>query len=292
MRFVRFGPAGQERPGLLLTDGTAADLSSLGVDITGAFLADLPVAELEAAASGSAPVVGLTGVRLGPPITRPCAIYAIGLNYRDHAAETGMAEPTQPIVFSKATNSLCGPNDDVTLPRGAQRGDWEAELGVVIGRTVFELSSVEEAVGVIGGYVAANDVSERALQLDGGGQWLPGKSFPTSCPLGPWLATPDEIGDVADLRLMLSVNGEPKQDGTTADMIFTVSQIVHHLSQYLRLEAGDLIVTGTPAGVWLGATPPVYLADGDVMDMSITGLGALRNTVHVPAPRPALEGSS
>jgi len=290
MRFVRFGATGQERPGLLLTDGTAADLSALVVDITGDFLADLPVAELEAAASGSAPAVDLAGVRLGPPIARPSAIYAIGLNYRDHAAETGMVAPTQPIVFSKATNGLCGPTDDVTLPRGAQRGDWEAELGVVIGRTAFELTSVEEAAGVVGGYVAANDVSERALQLEGGGQWLPGKSFPTSCPLGPWLATPDEIGDVSALQLRLSVNGEPKQDGTTADMIFTIPEIVHRLSQYLRLEAGDLIVTGTPAGVGLGATPPVYLADGDVMDMSITHLGALRNTVHVLAPHPAPGG--
>ncbi|MBA2465751.1 MAG: fumarylacetoacetate hydrolase family protein [Nocardioidaceae bacterium] len=287
MRFVRFGEPGQEKPGLLLDDGShrAVDLAPLGIDIDGGFLADLPVADLEALAGAvvGAPVVDIDGVRLGPPIARPSAIYAIGVNYRDHAAETGMAAPAEPIVFSKSTNSLCGCTDRVTLPRGAEKGDWEAELGVVIARSAFELVSPEEAAGVVGGYVAANDVSERRLQMEGGGQWLRGKSFPTACPLGPWLSTPDEIADPEDLRVSLAVNGVVKQDGTTADMIFTVPEIIWHLSQYLRLEPGDLIVTGTPAGVGLGSDPPVFLQDGDVMSMSITHLGSLRNTVHIPA---------
>ncbi|OZD06545.1 hypothetical protein CH275_10020 [Rhodococcus sp. 06-235-1A] len=286
MRFVRFGPAGRERPGMMLSSDKAADLSSLVGDVTGEFLGDLPIAELTAAASGSVPVIDLKGIRLGPPITRPSAIYAVGLNYRDHAEETGMDCPTQPIVFAKAPNSVCGSTDDVVLPRTARRGDWEAELGVVIGRTAFELSSLDEAARVIGGYVAANDVSERDLQLGGGGQWLPGKSFPTACPLGPWLATPDEVTDLSALRVHLTVNGETKQDGTTADMIFTVPELVFRLSQYLRFEAGDLIVTGTPAGVGMGRTPPEYLADGDLIELSITHLGTLRNTVRIPAPHP------
>lgn len=288
MRFVRFGGPGQERPGLLRGDGSnlAVDLTSLGVDIDGHFLADLPVEELKALADavGGARTVDVDSVRLGPPIARPSAIYAIGLNYRDHARETGMAAPEEPIVFSKSTNSLCGRADMVTLPRGAQKGDWEAELGVVIGRTAFELASPEEAAGFVGGYVAANDVSERRLQMEGGGQWLRGKSFPTACPLGPWLATPDEVSDPGALDVSLAVNGLVKQDGTTADMIFTVPEIIWHLSQYLRLESGDLIVTGTPAGVGLGSDPPAFLHDGDVMSMSITHLGSLRNTVHIPAP--------
>ena len=288
MRFVRFGSPGEERPGLMLSDGTwrAVDLTSLGVEINGAFLADLPLAELEAASSAGESIVDLEGLRLGPPIARPPAIYAIGLNYHDHATETGMPAPAEPIVFAKSPNSICGPSDEVTLPRGAQKGDWEVELGVVIGRTAFELASPEDGLGVIAGYVAANDVSERALQMEGGGQWLPGKSFPTACPIGPWLCTPDEVSDLGSLRLQLAINGEVRQNGTTADMIFTVPEIIWRLSQYLRLEPGDLILTGTPAGVGLGFMPSIFLKDGDVMDLSITHLGTHRSTVRVPPARP------
>jgi len=290
MRFVRFGAVGEERPGLLLPDSLrAVDLTSLGIDIDGAFLRDLPTAELEAAAAGGAPLVDLEGVRLGAPIARPSAVYAIGLNYHDHAIETGLEVPLEPIVFSKSPNSLCGPYDEVTLPRGSRKGDWEVELGVVIGRPAYELESIEEAAGVIAGFVATNDVSERTFQMERGGQWLKGKSFPTACPTGPWLCTPDEMPNLSTLRLTLELNGELRQDGSTVDMIFGVPEIVWQLSQYLRLEPGDLIVTGTPAGVGLGADPPVFLEDGDVMELSITGLGSQRSPVHIPSPRPTFE---
>ena len=284
MRFVRFGPTGEERAGLLLEDGThrAVDLSVLGHDVDGSFLAALPYDDLMALTYQATNIVDLDSVRLGPPIARPSAIYAIGLNYHDHAKETGMASPSEPIVFSKSPNSLCGSTDDVTLPRGATRGDWEVEIGVVMGRAVFELASPDDAVSAIAGYVAANDVSERRLQLEGGGgQWMRGKSFPTACPLGPWLATPD-ILDLGAAQLTLSVNGEVRQNGVGSDMIFSVPEIVWHMSQYLRLEPGDLVLTGTPAGVGLGRNPEVFLDDGDVIDIAVTGLGALRNTIRIP----------
>ncbi|MHB1615143.1 MAG: fumarylacetoacetate hydrolase family protein [Actinomycetes bacterium] len=220
---------------------------------------------------------------MGAPIARPHAIYAIGLNYADHAAEAAMELPTEPIVFSKAPNSLCGPTDDVTLPAGSLKGDWEVELGIVIGVATHGLASPDQAARCIAGYVAVNDVSERAWQIEHGGQWLKGKSFPTANPAGPWLVTPDEVDDDGSLRLRLAVNGSVKQDGTTADMVFGPYHLVWYLSQFVRLEPGDLIDTGTPAGVGMGATPPVFLADGDVMDLSITGLGEHRTVVHVPA---------
>ena len=284
MKFVRFGPAGSERPGLLLGDGTdrAVDLSSLGIDIDGAFLDEIPLEDLSAL-KHNGEIVNLESVRLGPPIARPSAIYAIGLNYGAHASETGMPIPDEPIVFSKSPNSLCGHADIVILPRGATCGDWEVELGVVIGHTAHELESREAAADVVGGYMAANDVSERRLQLEGGGQWLRGKSFPTACPVGPWLATPDEMRDIESVRLELAVNGDVKQDGVVSDMIFSVPEIIWHLSQYLRLEPGDLVVTGTPAGVGMGSDPPVFLNDGDVMDVSMTGLGSMRNAVRIPS---------
>jgi 2-keto-4-pentenoate hydratase/2-oxohepta-3-ene-1,7-dioic acid hydratase in catechol pathway len=286
MRLLRLGPPGKETPAVLVPgrENLAYDLSGLTPDIDGAFLRTLFQQTItEAIDAGALPTIEVAGVRVGAPIARPHAIYAIGLNYADHAVEAAMELPGEPIVFSKAPNSLCGPTDDVRLPVGSVKGDWEVELGVVIGLVAHELSSPEQAARCIAGYIAVNDVSERAWQIERGGQWLKGKSFPTANPAGPWLVTPDEVGDVDSLRLRLLVNGSVKQDGTTADMVFGPHYLVWYLSQFVRLEPGDLIDTGTPAGVGMGATPPVFLADGDIMELSISGLGEHRTLVHVPA---------
>nr|WP_235498472.1 fumarylacetoacetate hydrolase family protein [Frankia sp. R43] len=235
----------------------------------------------ERAAAGH--VATFAGERIGAPIARPHQILCIGLNYSDHAAETGQAVPEQPILFTKSPNTLIGPNDDVRIPRGATKPDWEVELGIVIGRRTSYLESVDLAEDAIAGYVLVNDVSEREFQMNGGGgQWIKGKSAETFNPAGPWLATTDEIPDPTKLDMWLDVNGERRQTGTTSTMIFNPSFIVHHLSQYLVLEPGDLINTGTPPGVGMGMNPQVWLQSGDVIELGIERLGAARQNVLGP----------
>jgi 2,4-diketo-3-deoxy-L-fuconate hydrolase len=286
MYLMRIGPRGGEKPVARIDDETYVDLSDLVDDFNEAFFADGGVDRIrpvvsERAAAGM--VSRFAGERIGAPIARPHQILGIGLNYRDHAAETGQPVPSEPILFNKAPNTLIGPNDDVRIPRGATKPDWEVELGVVIGRRTSYLDSVHEARDAIAGYTVVNDVSERVFQTERGGQWVKGKSAETFNPAGPWLVTPDEIDDVLALDLWLSVNGVRRQTGSTATMIFDPYFIVHYLSQFLVLEPGDLINTGTPPGVGMGFTPPVWLQPGDVMELGITGLGS--QSQHVLEPR-------
>jgi 2-keto-4-pentenoate hydratase/2-oxohepta-3-ene-1,7-dioic acid hydratase in catechol pathway len=278
MKLLRIGPAGAERPAVLADDGTVHDASAIAPDDFGPrFLADGAIERLaEALAAGQLPALDVAGQRIGAPITRPGKVVCIGLNYADHAAESGMALPEEPVVFFKASNTVVGPGDDVLLPIGGEKTDWEVELGVVIGAPTRYLEDESAAEAVIAGYCVSNDVSERAFQLERGGQWVKGKSCETFNPLGPWLVTPDEVGDVGALGMWLEVNGERVQDGTTKTMVFGVPHLVWYLSQFMVLEPGDLINTGTPAGVGLGFDPPRYLREGDVMELSIEGLGTQR----------------
>jgi 2-keto-4-pentenoate hydratase/2-oxohepta-3-ene-1,7-dioic acid hydratase in catechol pathway len=283
MRLLRYGPVGRERPAVLVpgSDHLAVDLSDLTADIGGGFLADGGVAKVaELLKNGAAKTIDLTGQRVGAPIARPSAIYGIGLNYRDHAAEAGMELPSEPIVFSKPPNSIVGPTDPIIIPPGATKVDWEVELGVVIGRRAAYLASPDEAAEYIAGYVAVNDVSERAWQLERPGQWWKGKAFATSNPAGPYLVTPNEVPSAADLPLTLSVNGTTMQDGSTANIVFGPQHIIWYLSQFLVLEPGDLIDTGTPAGIGMGQKPPRYLAAGDVVELEVAGLGTHRSPVQ------------
>lgn len=275
MRFVRFGPAGQEKPGILDANDVRRDLSGMFQDWDAKFFQAggvAEVAELFRKNEAALPAVPQTE-RWGAPVARPGKVICIGLNYSDHAEESGMPIPAEPILFMKAANTVVGPYDEVQIPRGAQKTDWEVELGVVIGRTARYLPSRESALDCVGGYCISNDVSERAFQLERGGQWVKGKSCDTFNPLGPWLATPDELRDVHTLAMKLWVNGELRQQGTTARMIFDVPTLVHYISQFMTLEPGDLISTGTPPGVGLGMKPPVYLKVGDEMELEIEGLG-------------------
>ncbi|MEV4280581.1 fumarylacetoacetate hydrolase family protein [Actinoplanes xinjiangensis] len=272
MRYLRVGPPGDERP-VLYSEGSLYDLTPVTADIDAAFLA----------AGGyrgdprALPPADVDGGRIGPPIARPGVILCIGQNYAAHAAESGAAPPAEPIVFYKAPNTVVGPEDDILLPPGSERTDWEVELGVVIGRTARYLSSPAEALACVAGYVLVNDVSEREFQLDrSGGQWSKGKSCETFNPLGPWLVTPDEVS--FPLRLRSWVNGEARQDSSTADMIFDVGFLIWHLSQFTVLEPGDLINTGTPEGVALSGRFP-YLKPGDVVEIEIDGLGRQRTGV-------------
>lgn len=285
MKLLRTGPVGAERPAVLVDESTAYDVSAQVGDFDAAFFAGDGPARLDALLRDPAalPRIALEGQRIGPPISRPGKVVCIGLNYADHAAETGQALPTEPIVFFKASNTVIGPYDDVFLPRGSDRVDWEVELGVVIGRTCRYLPDPQAARETIAGYVVSNDVSERSFQFDRGGQWVKGKSCETFNPLGPWLVTVDEIVDPQDLQMWLTVNDTVMQQGSTKTMIFDVGYLVWYLSQFMVLEPGDLINTGTPPGVGMGRTPPRYLHDGDVMELSIAGLGAQRQTVR-PAP--------
>ncbi|MEY9967755.1 2-keto-4-pentenoate hydratase/2-oxohepta-3-ene-1,7-dioic acid hydratase in catechol pathway [Streptacidiphilus sp. MAP12-16] len=290
MRFLRIGPSGAERPALLGSDETTAyDLSGLTGDIDGAFLARLldegagegrSAAEIAALAErGELPVIDLAGQRLGAPLARPGKVVCIGLNYRDHAAETGAEIPAEPVVFMKASNTVVGPYDEVLVPRGSSKTDYEVELAIVIGRTARYLESPADADAVIAGYAISNDVSEREFQLERGGTWDKGKSCETFNPLGPWLVTADEVEDPQRLGLRLGVNGESRQDGSTADMIFGVRHVVWYLSQFLVLEPGDVINTGTPAGVAMGRKDTAYLQPGDVMELEIDGLGRQRQVL-------------
>ena len=281
MKLIRFGEPGRERPGLVLPDGRRIDASAFGADYDEAFFAGDGPARLERwleREGARAPTVA-PDVRLGPPIARPGKIVCIGLNFRDHARETGAAIPTEPIVFLKATSSLAGPNDDVIIPRNSAKTDWEVELAVVIGKRASYVSEAD-AMDHVAGYVLHNDYSERAFQLERGGQWVKGKSCDTFAPLGPFVATKDEIRDVHALRMWLTVNGETKQDSSSAEMIFRVPRLVSYLSEFMSLLPGDIISTGTPAGVGLGQKPPVYLRDGDVVELGIEGLGSSRQRLR------------
>ncbi|MER6507023.1 fumarylacetoacetate hydrolase family protein [Nonomuraea sp. NPDC001636] len=278
MKLLRVGPVGQERPVVMDASGTLRDIGEPEID--GAFLASGGVARVrEALERGDLPVLDAAGLRVGAPIARPGKVVCIGLNYRDHAAESGAEPPAEPVVFMKAANTVIGPYDEVLVPRGSVKTDWEVELAVVIGRRARYLDSRDEALDVIAGYAISNDVSEREFQLERGGQWDKGKSCETFNPLGPWLVTADEVGDPQSLGLRLWVNGEPRQDGGTKDMIFDVAEIVRYLSRFMVLEPGDVINTGTPAGVAMGMPGQPYLRAGDVMELEIDGLGRQRQTV-------------
>jgi 2-keto-4-pentenoate hydratase/2-oxohepta-3-ene-1,7-dioic acid hydratase in catechol pathway len=277
MRFLRVGPEGAEVPAVLDETGVLYDLSTVTADIDGAFLATDPVGRVrDALATGHLPVLNQEGSRIGAPVVRPGKVVCIGLNYRDHAAETGAPEPAEPIVFMKASNTVIGPDDTVLVPRGSTKTDYEVELAIVIGRTARYLDSPDDAEGVIAGYTIADDVSEREFQLERGGQWTKGKSCETFNPLGPWLVTPDETGDPQALGIRLWVNGELRQDGHTKNMIFTGRHLVWYLSQFMVLEPGDLIITGTPAGVALGGRFE-FLRAGDVVELEIDRLGRQRH---------------
>ena len=284
MQLMRLGPVGAERPVVRLDDTTYVDVSDVINDFDGAFFAGgmQELRDLVAERTASGDVRPFSGERIGSPIARPHQILCIGLNYSDHAAETGQAVPEEPILFTKSPNTLIGPNDDVRIPRGSTKPDWEVELGIVIGRRTSYLDSVGEARDAVAGFVVVNDVSERAFQLERGGQWSKGKSAETFNPAGPWLVTPDEIDDVLALDMWLDVNGTRRQRGSTSTMIFDPWFIVHHLSQFMVLEPGDLINTGTPPGVGMGFDPPIWLAAGDVMEVGIAGLGTQRQRVIGP----------
>ncbi|WP_432042996.1 fumarylacetoacetate hydrolase family protein [Streptomyces cadmiisoli] len=280
MRFVRLGEPGRERPAVIDDHGLTRDLSALAPDIDGAFLEGDGIARTRRALTdGSLPVLDGKGLRFGPPVARPGAVICIGQNYAAHAAESGSEPPTRPVIFFKPSNTVVGPYDAVRIPRGSTKTDWEVELAVVIGRRAQYLDSPEQAIDHVAGYTVSNDVSERAFQLEhSGGQWSKGKSAATFNPLGPYLVPAGDVPDVQNLRLRSFVNGEPRQDSSTSDMIFSVAQLVHDLSQYLVLEPGDVINTGTPEGVALSGRFP-YLRPDDVMEIEVEGLGRQRQAL-------------
>ena len=285
MYLMRIGAPGAEMPVARIDDQSYVDLSDIVDDFNEGFFGGGGLDRIrpivaERAVAGR--VFRFAGQRVGAPIARPHQILCIGLNYRDHAAETGQAVPDEPILFTKSPNTLIGPYDDVRIPRGSTKPDWEVELGVVVGRRTSYLESAEAARDAIAGYLVVNDVSERAFQTERGGQWSKGKSAETFNPAGPWLVTPDEIDDVRALDMWLNVNGLRRQTGNTKTMVFDPYFIVYYLSQFLVLEPGDLIDTGTPPGVGMGFTPPIWLQPGDVMELGIEGLGVQRQTVLAP----------
>ncbi|WP_394769613.1 fumarylacetoacetate hydrolase family protein [Lacisediminihabitans sp.] len=282
MRLVRVGPAGSETAGALVDGDTFVDLSDVVGDYNEAFFGSGSIGTLagivaERVASGA--TEPLAGRRFGAPIARPHQILCIGLNYSDHAAETGQAVPTEPILFTKSPNTLIGPDDDVLIPRGAEKTDWEVELGIVIGSHSSYLADEAAAEAAIAGYVLVNDVSERAWQMERNGQWSKGKSAPTFNPAGPYLVTPDDIGNALELDMWLDIDGIRRQTGSTSRMIFSPAFIVHYLSQFLALEPGDLINTGTPPGVGMGHSPQIFLHGGETMTLGISRLGT--QTQHV-----------
>ena len=280
MRLVRLGAAGAEKPAALLDDDNYIDLSDVVDDFNEAFFAAGRMDEIANVVADRWDAARPIGdLRVGSPIARPHQILCIGLNYSDHAAETGQAVPSEPILFTKSPNTMQGPNDPVQIPRGSVKTDWEVELGIVIGRRCSYLADEAEALAAIAGYTVVNDVSEREWQIERGGQWSKGKSAPTFNPTGPWLVTPDEVGDVLDLDMFLDVDSTRRQTGSTSTMVFSPAFIVHYLSQFLTLEPGDLINTGTPPGVALGMKEPAYLRGGEVMTLGIAGLGVQRQPV-------------
>ncbi|MFH8449219.1 fumarylacetoacetate hydrolase family protein [Streptomyces fungicidicus] len=279
MKLLRVGDPGREIPAVLGDDGDAFALTGLTDDVDGAFLASGGVERArQALAAGALPRLDTAGRRIGAPVARPGKVVCVGLNYRDHAEETGAAAPERPVVFMKDPSTVVGPYDAVRIPRGSVKTDWEVELAVVVGAEARYLAGPGEAAGHIAGYAISNDVSEREFQLEYSSQWDLGKSCETFNPLGPWLVTPDEAGDPQRLGLRLSVNGEVRQDGDTKNMIFDVAHLVWYLSQYMVLRPGDVINTGTPAGVALGLPGTPYLRAGDEVELSIDGLGTQRQT--------------
>jgi 2-keto-4-pentenoate hydratase/2-oxohepta-3-ene-1,7-dioic acid hydratase in catechol pathway len=271
MKLLRYGPTGQEKPGILDRSGQIRDLSGVVRDIDGAALAPASLTRLRGIDPATLPLVSGTP-RLGPCVGNVPKIVAIGLNYRLHAQEAGMPIPTEPIFFMKATSSICGPNDDVIIPKGSQKTDYEVELGIVIG-TRASYVDIKDAKNHIAGYCVVNDVSEREYQMERGGQWTKGKSCDTFCPIGPWLVTADEAGEAGKLQVSTEVNGERRQNSNTADLIFGIEHIVSYVSQFMTLMPGDVIPTGTPSGVAMGFKPPRFLKAGDRMRVAVEGLG-------------------
>jgi 2-keto-4-pentenoate hydratase/2-oxohepta-3-ene-1,7-dioic acid hydratase in catechol pathway len=281
MKLLRYGDAGRERPGILAADGTTRDLSGIIPDIAGEALLPAGIEKLRALDTAKLPRVS-EPVRLGPCIGNVGKFICIGLNYSDHAAESGMTVPREPIIFMKATSAICGPNDNVVIPRSSEKTDWEVELGIVIGKAAKYVNQ-DKAFEHVAGYCVVNDVSERAFQLEGTGQWVKGKSADTFGPIGPWLVTADEVPDPQRLGLWLEVNGKREQDGTTATMVFGVAYLVSYLSKFMSLQPGDVISTGTPPGVGAGKKPPVFLRPGNSMRLGVEGLGEQRQKVVADA---------
>ena len=275
MKFLRYGDAGAEKPGVLDESGTIRDLSGVVPDLSGDVLANL--GRLRDLDISALPLVGGTP-RLGPPVAGTGKFICIGLNYSDHAAETGATVPPEPIIFMKATSAICGPNDPVIIPRGSEKTDWEVELAVIIGKRAKYVSQAD-ALDHVAGYTVTNDVSERGFQLERSGQWTKGKSCDNFGQIGPWLVTPDEVADPQKLAMWLRVNDTTMQDGSTATMVYGVAFLIHYLSQFMTLHPGDIISTGTPPGVGMGQVPPRYLRAGDVIELGIEGLGQQRQTV-------------
>ncbi|KAB2773569.1 fumarylacetoacetate hydrolase family protein [Brucella anthropi] len=278
MKFLRYGETGQEKPGLLDADGNIRDLSAHVGDLSGAALAPDALAKLGAIDINSLPKVE-GNPRLGPCVAGTGKFICIGLNYADHAAESGMAVPPEPVIFMKATSAIVGPNDDLLIPRGSEKTDWEVELGIVIGKTAKYVSE-DDALDYVAGYCTLHDVSERAFQIERAGQWTKGKSCDTFGPTGPWLVTKDEVADPQNLGMWLKVNGETMQDGSTKTMVYGVRHLVSYLSQFMSLQPGDIISTGTPPGVGMGMKPPRYLKAGDVVELGIEGLGTQKQNVR------------
>jgi 2-keto-4-pentenoate hydratase/2-oxohepta-3-ene-1,7-dioic acid hydratase in catechol pathway len=280
MKLIRFGEFRQEKPGVLLDSGARKDLSGAFSDWDSDFFENDGLAKLAdiLASQGDELPEAPADARLGSCVARPYKVVCIGLNYEEHARESGLEIPPEPIVFFKATNTVIGPYDNVTIPRNGEKTDWEVELGVIIGKTARYVASGEAAADHIAGYCISHDVSERAFQLERGGQWVKGKSCDTFNPLGPFMATPDELADPMNLAMSLDVNGVCKQNGNTSTMIFDVCELIRYLSQFFTLEPGDVLTTGTPSGVGLGMKPPEFLSVGDVVELSVEGLGSQRQT--------------
>jgi 2-keto-4-pentenoate hydratase/2-oxohepta-3-ene-1,7-dioic acid hydratase in catechol pathway len=277
MKLLRYGPPGSEKPGLLHDDGTIRDLSDVVPDIGGAVIGDAGLDTLRAVDAAALPVVD-PSVRLGACVAGTGKMICIGLNYADHAAESGMAVPPEPVIFMKATSAICGPNDPIVIPRGSTKTDWEVELAVIIG-TRAKYVDEADAMAFVAGYAISNDVSERSFQMERAGQWTKGKSCDNFGQLGPWLVTRDEVANPQDLTMWLTVNGKAFQDGSTRTMVYGVAHLVSYLSQFMTLHPGDVISTGTPPGVGMGQKPPHYLAAGDVVELGIQGLGRQRQDV-------------
>ncbi|MEP9397803.1 fumarylacetoacetate hydrolase family protein [Mesorhizobium sp. KR2-14] len=281
MKLVRYGELGRERPGLIDPEGKLRDLSQNIADLSGETLDPAALERLSHVDPATLPLVH-GNPRIGPCVASTGKFICIGLNYSDHAAETGATVPPEPIIFMKATSAIVGPDDDLLIPRGSQKTDWEVELGVVIGRTAKYVSE-DEALDYVAGYCVINDVSERAFQTERSGQWTKGKSCDTFGPTGPWLVTKDEVADPQDLSMWLTVNGEKVQDGSTKTMVYGVKYLVSYLSQFMSLHPGDIISTGTPPGVGMGMKPPRYLKPGDVVELGIESLGTQRQNVKADA---------
>jgi len=279
MKLIRFGAVGKERPGVQLENGTRLDVSGFGQDYTEAFFGNDRISKLKTwlvENQKNCPIID-DSIRLGPPLCRPSKIVCVGLNYAKHAKEAGMDIPSEPVLFFKATSAIVGPNDDLIIPKGSEKTDWEVELAVVIGKKASYVSE-ENALDYVAGYVLHNDYSERAFQLEKEGQWVKGKSCDTFAPLGPFIATADEIKDPNNLNLWLKLNGEIMQDSNTSDFVFNIQKVVSYISEFMTLLPGDIISTGTPFGVGLGLDPQRYLKPGDVVELGIEGLGSSKQT--------------